>query len=144
MNQSIDIKNIFEKINVSENSVGSILEKILVEFHPGIIKDINSNKEMINEYTNLNLADKENLTLNKNKYISIFFSNNFILLNEEIYKLFKSNFRHDFDYKKRIDYIAGDDRIFILIDDYPKNSVLVYKKNLIMIYFLQYSTHLKI
>ena len=130
MNQNINIKNIFQKLNLSENNIESILEKILLEFHKGIIDEINLNKESIIEYSNFNDANKEHLTLDKNKYISIYVPNNFILLNEEIYKLFKSQFDRGYNFKKKLNYIVGDSRIFILLDEFgQKKSILVYKNN---------------
>ena len=63
MNQNINIKNIFEKLDPSENNIENILQKILVEFHEGIVNEINSSKESINEYSNFYLSDKERISL---------------------------------------------------------------------------------
>ena len=128
MNQNINIKNIFEKLDPSENNIENILQKILVEFHEGIVNEINSSKESINEYSNFYLSDKERISLDK--YNSIHFPNNFILLNEEIYNLFKSKFSRDYNNKEKLNYIIGDDRIFILLNESEqKNLILVYKSN---------------
>ena len=108
-----------------------LIQKIIKEFNEETIKEINLNKKPINIISQSDLASKELIVLNKARHSSTYaqIRNNFILLNEEIYKEFRLIDSNNF-YRDKIKYIIGDNRIFILSEEFSQmNTILVFKNN---------------
>ena len=127
INNNININDILYKIKINENNcIDSLSKLVLNEFHKNILEEINLNQELINIYSNYYDISKEYLNLNAKKFNYVYYINNFILLNEEIFNLFKNSRLSNFD-KEKFLYFAGDNRIFILSNDFKnKYSLFTY------------------
>ena len=135
INNNSEIQKIIAKFKEMEKKEDNFLFNNIIKcFDKEMIKEININKEAITIYSNDYNAKKDILDLNRDKYIYVYIyvyiMNNFILLNEDIYNLFKSFRPRDMP-KDKISYIIGDNKTFILIEEYfSKNSILVFNNNL--------------
>ena len=112
-----NIKNILRE-NKNED-YNSIFEKILNKFDNESINNINKFNDEIKIYPHLFHVDFRKIKLDINNLV--FIANNFIILNEEIYKLLFYN--EDNNEKKEIKYFYNNKKIFVLLQ---KNTMLIY------------------
>ena len=101
-------------------------KKILQEFDAETINNINKFNKENNIYSNIYDANIRPLKLNTNIWTNI--TNNFFILNEEIYKLFAYN--DSYCNKEIFEYFYKDKKIFIKLDkNKNENSLLMCYMN---------------
>ena len=124
------IKKIFEtEFNDLDKDDDNFQQKIINELDKEDITNINFNKETINIYSNEYIVQSQKLILNSKKYNSINIINNFILLNSDIYNLFKSPISGT-SFRETFQFLLGDNRIFILPQVYQfKNNIQIFQNN---------------
>ena len=110
--------------NNSNKNIESLSKIIESKFTPKKIKEINTIKENININISSYNVSLNKVQIDKNNYVQC--ANNFIILDEEIYNLFKvksimgmggNNYSSS--------YILGENKIFVLND--PQKSILEYR-----------------
>ena len=120
-------KNIYIP-NIINNNIDKSIEKLLYyiikEFDVKTIKKINSHNENININCNEYDVEQKQVKLSENRYVN--YLNNFILLNEEIYKLFKDSI---FINNYYLYYFIGENRIFSLYNDNNNKALYIYNIN---------------
>ena len=105
------------------NDYNIFYEKILQEFDAETINKINKYNKENNIYSNQYDANIKNLKLNNN--IFAYITNNFFILNEELYKLFSSS-KDLFYTENNFEYFYKEKKIFIKLDKLRnKNSLLI-------------------
>ena len=105
------------------NDYNIFYEKILKEFDAETINKINKYNKENNIYSNQYDANIKNLKLNNN--IFSYITNNFFILNEELYKLFSSS-KDLFYIENNFEYFYKEKKIFIKLDKLRnKNSLLI-------------------
>ena len=120
-----NIQNILRENNQNED-YNFIFEKILNEFDIGTINKINQNSTDISIYPHLNIAELKPLKLNINN--SAYITNNFLIINDEINKLFSYN--SNYYLKDSFNYFYKSKKIFILSDNNQyKNIILMCHMN---------------
>ena len=126
--------NIKEIININfYKSIDELSELVQKQFDIKINKEINNENESINSYTNSYNIDLEYISINKSNY---YFANNFILLSEELYSLFK---RWAFSENDPYEYFIGSNKVFIINEN--DKCILVYhikEKYLLNLEFILY------
>ena len=115
--------NIKKIINQNSNKeINYLLELIIQEIDEKTIKKINETENINKHYNSYNI-NYQKLTVNN---VNISFVNNFIIFNEEIYKLFKAFLKNN----ESVTFYSGDERIFIPCDSILKKGYInVYKNN---------------
>ena len=110
-----------------DEDYNSIYEKVLKEFDTDTINKINKNNDEIKEYSHVFDANIKLLKLNSNSRAYI--TNNFIIMNEEIYKLFAFNESYCLG-KDMFEYFYKGKKIFIKLDKMQsENSLLMCYMN---------------
>ena len=120
MNKNTNIKEI---ININYyKSIDELSELVQKQFDIKINKEINNENVDINPYTNSYNIDLEYISLNNSNNSScVSFANNFILLSEELYSLFK---RWAFFENDPYEYFTGSNKVFIINQN--NKCILVY------------------
>ena len=119
-----NIKSLF--IENQNEDYNILFQKVLNEFDKEAINNINKSIKEIKIYTHLYKAEFNHLQLNNNNYSYI--TNNFIILNEEIYKLFA--YSKDYCSNESYKYFYKTKKLFILPDKYQyKNTMLMCHLN---------------
>ena len=112
-----DIQDIINN-NLSLN-IENLSDLVRKKIEMKIIKEINEVKTEIKIYSSSYDVDLEKVQLDKN--IEIFYAKDFILLNKEIYNLFKGWAIFD---NCSCNYLVGENKFFIINSE--KNNILVY------------------
>ena len=108
INKNNDIQDLINNNrNKSINDLSIAIEK---KFNKDIIKAINSTQVNIKINCSSYKVSTEQISLNRNKYINI--ATNCIILNDEIYNIFKDKW----DKKKGVNYLLGEKKILIIDD----------------------------
>ena len=109
-----------------EKDYNILYQMIIKEFGPEIINNINKINEQINIYAHLYDANFTPLKLNVNNLAYI--PSYYIILNDELYKLFA--YKESFCNKETINYFYDKKILFIYSDkNLLKNSILMYRFN---------------
>ena len=112
--------NIIEIINNNnDESLEELSKLVQKKFDIKINKEINKENVNINIYSTSYNVTFQYISINSNKYI--YYANNFVFLNEEIYYLYRGWVWSD-NYSD--EFITGDNKIFIVNE--KNNYILVY------------------
>ena len=117
INKNNNIKEIID--NNLDKNLDELSKLVQKKFEIKINKEINKQKLNINIYSTSYNVSLKHFSINSNKYI--YFSNNFVLLNEEIYQLFRGWTWND-NYSS--EYVIGENKIFIINE--KEKYILVY------------------
>ena len=132
INKNINIQEIIN-INFDKN-IEELSELVQNQFEIKINKEINNEEGSVNIYTTSYKKELEYISINTSNYV--YFANNFILLNNEIYSLFKGWAIFDNYY---YNYFIGGGKVFIINE--KDKSILVYnakEKILLNLEFILY------
>ena len=121
INQNSEIQDIINN-SKSSDSIENLTKNIQKKFNINIIKEINKKKININIKGTSYKVGFETISLTRTNYVQ--FANQFVILNEEMYNLFKGFTLTENYFNK---FLAGDDKIFITNDS--QKTILIYSIN---------------